>query len=124
MMNGKNEEIPNTLLELRKVVSELDPNSLKASGMKKIMFKVFKKNPLETYVHKYQSIDKQIEEIIRSLLIGRDNLQEDTVGLEMLKEQSHDKIHALDKQVYLGKSLLACLKLRNKTQSVKGYSVN
>lgn len=49
------------------------------------MFKVFKKNPLETYVHKYQSIDKQIEEIIRSLLIGRDNLQEDTVGLEMLK---------------------------------------
>lgn len=43
MMNGKNEEIPNTLLELRKVVSELDPNSLKASGMKKIMFKVFKK---------------------------------------------------------------------------------
>ncbi len=50
-------------------------------------------------MHKYQSIDKQIEEIIRSLLIGRDNLQEDTVGLEMLKEQSHDKIHALDKQV-------------------------
>ncbi len=112
MMNGKNEEIPNTLLELRKVVSELDPNSLKASGMKKIMFKVFKKNPLETYVHKYQSIDKQIEEIIRSLLIGRDNLQEDTVGLEMLKEQSHDKIHALDNvyvQVYLGKKLAGML---------------
>lgn len=109
MMSGKNEEIPNTLLELRKVVSELDPNSLKASGMKKFMFKVFKKNPLETYVHKYQSIDKQIEEIIRSLLIGRDNLQEDTVGLEMLKEQSHDKIHALDKQVYLGRKLAGML---------------
>ncbi|CAI8761707.1 MULTISPECIES: toxic anion resistance protein [Bacillus] len=109
MMNGKNEEIPNTLLELRKVVSELDPNSLKASGMKKFMFKVFKKNPLETYVHKYQSIDKQIEEIIRALLIGRDNLQEDTVGLEMLKEQSHDKIHALDKQVYLGRKLAGML---------------
>lgn len=109
MMNGKNEEIPNTLLELRKVVSELDPNSLKATGMKKLMFKVFKKNPLENYVHKYQSIDKQIEEIIRSLLIGRDNLQEDTVGLEMLKEQSHDKIHALDKQVYLGRKLAGML---------------
>lgn len=109
MMNGKNEEIPNTLLELRKVVSELDPNSLKATGMKKLMFKVFKKNPLENYVHKYQSIDKQIEEIIRSLLIGRDNLKEDTVGLEMLKEQSHDKIHALDKQVYLGRKLAGML---------------
>jgi uncharacterized protein YaaN involved in tellurite resistance len=36
-------------------------------------------------------------------------LQEDTVGLEMLKEQSHDKIHALDKQVYLGRKLAGML---------------
>ena len=50
--------------------------------MKKLCLKYLRKS---TYVHKYQSIDKQIEEIIRSLLIGRDNLQEDTVGLEMLK---------------------------------------
>ncbi|CAM4248470.1 Tellurite resistance protein [Bacillus manliponensis] len=109
MMNGKNDEIPNTLLDLRKVVSELNPNSLQVTGMKRMMYKVFKKNPLENYVHKYQSIDKQIEEIIRSLLVGRDNLQEDTVGLEMLKEQSQQKIHALDKQVYLGKKLASML---------------
>lgn len=111
MMNGKNEDIPKTLLDLRKVVSELDPNSLQATGMKRIMFKVFKKNPMETYVHKYQSIDKQIEEIIKSLLVGRDNLQEDSVGLEMLKEQSQEKIHALDKQVYLGKKLADMLEV-------------
>lgn len=109
MMNGKNDEIPTTLLDLRKVVSELNPNSLQVTGMKRMMYKMFKKNPLENYVHKYQSIDKQIEEIIRSLLVGRDNLQEDTVGLEMLKEQSHQKIHALDKQVYLGKKLAGML---------------
>lgn len=111
MMNGKNEDIPKTLLDLRKVVSELDPNSLHASGMKRIMFKVFKKNPMETYVHKYQSIDKQIEEIIKALLVGRDNLREDSVGLEMLKEQSEQKIHALDKQVYLGKKLADMLEV-------------
>ncbi|MGF9966004.1 toxic anion resistance protein [Bacillus rhizoplanae] len=111
MMNGKNEDIPKTLLDLRKVVSELDPNSLQATGMKRIMFKVFKKNPMETYVHKYQSIDKQIEEIIKSLLVGRDNLREDSVGLEMLKEQSEQKIHALDKQVYLGKKLADMLEV-------------
>lgn len=111
MMNGKNEDIPKTLLDLRKVVSELDPNSLNATGMKRIMYKVFKKNPMETYVHKYQSIDKQIEEIIKSLLVGRDNLREDSVGLEMLKEQSEQKIHALDKQVYLGKKLADMLEV-------------
>lgn len=109
MMSGKNDEIPTTLLDLRKVVSELNPNSLQVTGMKRMMYKVFKKNPLETYVHKYQSIDKQIEEIIRSLLVGRDNLREDTVGLEMLKEQSQQKIYALDKQVYLGKKLAGML---------------
>ena len=111
MMNGKNEDIPKTLLDLRKVVSELDPNSLQATGMKRIMFKVFKKNPMETYVHKYQSIDKQIEEIIKALLVGRDNLREDSIGLEMLKEQSEQKIHALDKQVYLGKKLADMLEV-------------
>lgn len=111
MMNGKNEDIPKTLLDLRKVVSELDPSSLQATGMKRIMFKVFKKNPMETYVHKYQSIDKQIEEIIKALLVGRDNLREDSIGLEMLKEQSQQKIHALDKQVYLGKKLADMLEV-------------
>ncbi len=111
MMNGKNEDIPKTLLDLRKVVSELDPNSLHATGMKRIMHKVFKKNPMETYVHKYQSIDKQIEEIIKELLVGRDNLREDSIGLEMLKEQSQQKIHALDKQVYLGKKLADMLEV-------------
>ncbi|MFX3624451.1 MAG: toxic anion resistance protein [Ectobacillus sp.] len=109
MMNGKHDDVPKTLLELRKTVSELDPNSLQASGVKRVVFKMLRKNPLETYLHKYQSVDKQIEAIIKALLIGRDNLQEDSIGLEMLKEQSLQKIRALDKQVYLGKKLAEML---------------
>lgn len=102
MMSGKHDEIPKTLLSLRKAVSELNPNALEASGMKRIVYKMLRKNPLETYVYKYQTIDKQIEEIIKALLVGRDNLQEDSVNLGMLKEQSLQKIQALDRQVYLG----------------------
>ncbi|WP_379971097.1 toxic anion resistance protein [Ectobacillus sp. sgz5001026] len=105
MMNGKNDEIPNTLLELRKAVSQLDPNPMHASGFKRVMNKMLRKNPLEAYMIKYQSIDKQIEAIIKSLLVGRDNLQEDSVGLQVLKERSIQKIEALDRQVYLGKRL-------------------
>lgn len=111
MMNGKNDDIPNTLLDLRKVVSQLDPNSINASGLKRVVYKVFRKNPMETYMHKYQSIDKQIEVIIKSLLVGRDNLQEDSVGLQMLKEQSLQKIQNLDKQVYLGRKLADMLEI-------------
>ncbi|WP_438503647.1 toxic anion resistance protein [Ectobacillus ponti] len=109
MMNGKHDEIPKTLLELRKTVSMLDPNSMQASGMKRAIYKLFRKNPLESYMHKYQSVDKQIESIIKSLLVGRDNLQEDSVGLQMLKEQSLQKIQALDKQVYFGRKLAEML---------------
>ncbi|UOY91623.1 toxic anion resistance protein [Ectobacillus sp. JY-23] len=111
MMNGKNDEIPATLLELRKVVSQLDPNTVQASGLKRMVHKMMRKNPMEAYMHKYQSIDKQIEVIIKSLLVGRDNLQEDSVGLQMLKEQSLNKIHNLDKQVYLGRKLAEMLEV-------------
>lgn len=102
MMSGKHDEIPKTLLSLRKAVSELNPSALEASGVKRMVYKMLRKNPLETYVYKYQTIDKQIEEIIKALLVGRDNLQEDSVNLGMLKEQSLQKIQALDRQVYLG----------------------
>jgi len=105
MMDGKNDEIPKTLLELRKVVNELDPTGLQGKGLKGMISKILRKNPMEKYIHKYQSIDKQIEEIIRGLLVGRDNLQEDSVGLDMLKEEAHQKIYELDKQIYLGKQL-------------------
>lgn len=105
MMDGKNDDIPKTLLELRQVVNQLDPTGLEAKGFKGIVNKILRKNPMEKYIHKYQSIDKQIEEIIRGLLIGRDNLQEDSVGLEMLKEEANQKILELDKQIYLGKQL-------------------
>jgi uncharacterized protein YaaN involved in tellurite resistance len=105
MINGKNKDIPNTLLELRQVVSQLNPNQTQVSGMKRLMNKLIRKNPIETYMHKYQSIEKQVEEIIKALLVGRDNLQEDSVNLGVLKEQSQQKIYALDRQVYLGRKL-------------------
>ncbi|GGE82842.1 toxic anion resistance protein [Priestia taiwanensis] len=119
MMSGKNDEIPKTLLELRHVVAQLDPNQTQASGMKRLINKLTRKNPIETYMHKYQSIEKQVEEIIKSLLIGRDNLQEDSVNLGVLKEQSQQKIHALDRQVYLGKKLGEMLEMERTKEERK-----
>jgi uncharacterized protein YaaN involved in tellurite resistance len=119
MMDGKNKDIPNTLLELRKVVSQLDPNQTQTSGMKRFVNKLMRKNPIESYMHKYQSIEKQVEEIIKALLVGRDNLQEDSVNLSVLKEQSQQKIHALDRQVYLGKKLGEMLEIERTKEERK-----
>lgn len=105
LMNGKNDDIPKTLLELRKVVGELDANGIHEKGIKGFFNKLLKKNPLEKYVHKYQSVQSQIEAITKSLLIGKDRLVEETVGLKMLKEEAQSKIYELDKQIYLGMQL-------------------
>ncbi len=43
--------------------------------------------------------------LVKITLIGRDNLQEDTVGLEMLKSNHTIKFTRLIKRVYLGKKL-------------------
>ena len=102
MMNGKNDEIAKTLLELRKVAGELNTSDLNNRGLKGIFNKVLRINPFEKYVHKYQSVKTQIDSITRSLLIGKDMLQEDSVGLQMMQEDAFQKIYELDKQIYLG----------------------
>jgi len=109
LMDGKNDEIPKTLLELRKIVGELDAEDLHAKGLKGFMNKMLRRNPIEKYTQKYQTIDKQIDAIIKSLLIGRDNLQADSISLDMLKEDAQQKIYELDKDIYLGRQLATLL---------------
>lgn len=105
MMENKNSEIPKTLLQLREHVEELDPQGLNG-GLKGIINKITGKNPMKTYIRKYQSVQTQIEAIVSSLLKGRDKLQEDNVELEIIKKNAKEKIYELEKQIYLGRKLL------------------
>lgn len=123
LMDGKNDEIPKTLLELRKIVGELDAEDLHAKGLKGFMNKMLRRNPIEKYTQKYQTIDKQIDAIIKSLLIGRDNLQADSISLDMLKEDAQQKIYELDKDIYLGRQLATLLdEQRSKPANSKDIS--
>lgn len=113
MIDEKNAEIPKTLLDLRAKVEELNPEGLNG-GFKGIINKITGKNPMKNYIRKYQSAQTQIDEIVFSLLKGRDKLQEDNVGLDIIKKNAQEKIYELEKQIYLGRKLLDRLEEESK----------
>ncbi|WP_245605529.1 toxic anion resistance protein [Thermicanus aegyptius] len=110
MISDKHGEIPNTLLQLRSRVDELNPNHFfKKGGVGNLFRKLFGSNPLTNYIRKYESIQTQIENIVASLRNGRDMIQEDTIQLRQIREMAKDQIYELEKRIYLGKRLLEML---------------
>lgn len=116
MDNKDNHEVPENLLKLRNYVNELDPSSLKENGLKGFFSKILKKSPVDKYVQKYQSVEQNIEVIVKGLLRGQDRLQEDNADLEIIKKDSQEKIYSLEKQIYLGKQLFEVLEKRKEDQ--------
>lgn len=103
MMEGKNNDIPKTLLELRHQVENLNPDQ---KGIKGIFGKISRKSPLKNYVRKYESSQSQIDAIVSALYRGRDQLKEDVVELKIIKKESQEKVYNLEKQLYLSNKVL------------------
>ncbi|WP_051330890.1 toxic anion resistance protein [Aneurinibacillus terranovensis] len=112
LMSDKNSEVSNTLLKLRSCVDELNP-SKGARG--NFVSRLLGKNPIQAYIRKYESVEKQIAAINESLLRGRDQLQEDIVELRQIKNIAIDKIYELEKRTYFGKKLLEMLEAESLT---------
>ncbi|WP_158735395.1 toxic anion resistance protein [Alteribacillus sp. YIM 98480] len=105
MMNQKDNELPEKLHELKGMVGELEPDYLKEGKWKKTWNKILRRNPIEQYAKKYDTVEAQVENIIEGLLSGRDKLQEDNVMLEQLKETAKERISDLEEQIQTGKTL-------------------
>lgn len=114
MANSNNTEIPDNLLKLRSTVNELNPEGLNKNGVQKIINRIFRKNSVDKYIAKYQSVEQNIEVIVKGLLRGRDRLQEDNADLEMIKRDSQEKVYNLEKQIYLGNQLFKTLETKSK----------
>ncbi|MFB4163354.1 toxic anion resistance protein [Alteribacillus sp. JSM 102045] len=105
MMNQKDNELPEKLHELKGMVGELEPDYLKEGKWQKTLNKILRRNPMEQYAKKYETVEAQVENIIEGLLAGRDKLQEDNVMLEQLKETAKLRIADLEEQIQTGKTL-------------------
>ncbi|MDQ0205984.1 toxic anion resistance protein [Alkalicoccobacillus murimartini] len=105
MMGDNSNTLPNQLHELRDMVSMLEPDYLKDGQMKKWVDKVLRRNPVEQYAKKYQTVESQVDHIIEGLLTGKDKLEEDNVMLVQLKGVARERIDKLNTQISHGNEL-------------------
>ncbi|GAK06709.1 LOW QUALITY PROTEIN: tellurite resistance protein [Geomicrobium sp. JCM 19038] len=105
MLQNKNSELPEQLFELRQHVSTLEPEHLNEGFLQKTWNKITRRNPIEQYAKKYQTVEAQVENIIEALLKGKDKLQEDNLMLEQLRDTATSRIINLEKQIETGKQL-------------------
>ena len=109
MMQDQSNQLPTQLHQLKETVSQLEPNYLKTSQSKKWLNKLLRRNPIEQYARKYQTVEAQVDSIVEGLLTGKDKLQEDTVMLHQLKDVAKTRINNLNDQIELGKQLHSML---------------
>ncbi|MBG9784559.1 Tellurite resistance protein [Alkalihalobacillus lehensis] len=105
MMGDESNTLPKQLHELREVVGQLEPDHLKDSQIKKLFNRLIRRNPIEQYVRRYQTVEAQVDHIVEGLLTGKDKLQEDNVMLKELKVVARERIGNLNEQISMGKEL-------------------
>ncbi|QQK79953.1 toxic anion resistance protein [Salicibibacter cibi] len=105
MLEQKNNELPDRLYDLRQKVASLEPDHLKESRLQKTLNKLIRRDPVEQYAKKYKTVEGQVENIIESLLAGKDKLQADNLMLDQLRETANERIQNLEQQIETGKQL-------------------
>ncbi|SDI27538.1 toxic anion resistance protein [Natribacillus halophilus] len=105
MLEQENNELPDRLYDLREKVASLEPEHLKEGRLQKALNKLIGRNPVEQYAKKYKTVEGQVENIIESLLAGKDKLQADNLMLDQLRETANARIQNLEQQIETGKQL-------------------
>lgn len=77
--------VANTLGALRNTVTDLDPKRADLTGVKKLLKWLPGGNKIDAYFAKYQSAQSQLNDIIRALDSGQDELRKDNASIETEK---------------------------------------
>lgn len=97
--------VASTLGELRSTVEDLTPNRADLSVGRKILGVLPGGNKLAKYFQKYESAQKQLDKIIKSLMAGQDELLKDNASLAQEKGQLWDTMQALSEYAVFAKAL-------------------
>lgn len=90
------QKIASTLSELRSTVDDLTPNPEDLSPARKILGFIPGGNKIRKYFQKYESAQTNLDNIIKSLLSGKDELMRDNASLEQEKVKLWDNMAALN----------------------------
>lgn len=108
--NSAQVAVANTLGELRSTVEDLTPNAANMSVGKKILGFIPGGNKLAKYFQKYESAQTQLNQIIKSLMTGQDELLKDNASLANEKVQLWETMQALSEYAVFAKALdAACV---------------
>lgn len=97
-------QVGQSLVELRRVVEELDPSAVSKPKRKILgIFPVGQK--VEDYFRKYQSSQQHLNAILHSLRSGQDELTRDNTSLNMEKVQLWETMERLNQYIYMAGQL-------------------
>ncbi|MGY1815364.1 toxic anion resistance protein [Blastococcus sp. SYSU D00820] len=77
--------VSNTLVDLRRTVTDLDPKGADLTGVKKILKWLPGGDKIDRYFDKYRSAQSHLDAIIKALASGQDELRKDNAAIETEK---------------------------------------
>lgn len=86
--NGKGDattRVSGTLTDLRRTITDLDPNRADLTGVKKLLKFLPGGDAVDRYFDKYRSAQSQLDAIIRALSSGQDELRKDNAAIDTEK---------------------------------------
>jgi uncharacterized protein YaaN involved in tellurite resistance len=78
-------QVSNTLLDLRSTITELDPKRADLTGVRKVLKFLPGGSRIDRYFAKYRSAQSHLNAIIRALESGQDDLRKDNASIETEK---------------------------------------
>lgn len=98
-------KVSSSLVELRRVVTDLDPSRQALSGPKKVLGLVPYGNRMRDYFASYQSSQAQLDAVLRALAGGQEELRRDNAAIDQEKHQLWATMGQLRSFAYLAESL-------------------
>ncbi|WP_454293577.1 toxic anion resistance protein [Salana multivorans] len=100
---SESSKVSKGLLDLRRAVEELDPGE-KSFGRKLLGILPFG-HSIEDYFRQYESTQKHLDAIIRSLYSGQDSLRKDNAALNLEKRHLWETMTRLNQYIYVAERI-------------------
>lgn len=101
--------VSNTLVDLRRTVTDLDPKREDLSGVKKVMKFLPGGDKIDRYFDRYRSAQTHLDAIIKALASGQDELRKDNAAIETEKANMWTTMGKLSEYNELSAALDAAL---------------
>ena len=101
--------VSGTLTDLRRTITDLDPNRADLTGVKKLLKFLPGGDAIDRYFDKYRSAQSQLDAIIRALSSGQDELRKDNAAIDTEKANMWTTMGKLSEYSQLASALDAAV---------------